>query len=93
MEKNLTAKDICSIVKACASSGVREITLGDVIIKFGGPIEDTPSNIHYTVTHPYLDNEVTTDEGSEESNNDDLDQLLMENPAEYERRRLEENNG
>ena len=49
---SLSAKDICSIVKACASGGVSEITIGDLYINFGDkqPLltdSDVPTFIHY----------------------------------------------
>lgn len=47
---SLSAKDICSIVKACASSGVSDLKIGELHIKFGSvPITVTqdPTFIHY----------------------------------------------
>lgn len=93
MEKVLSAKDICSIVKACASSGVTDLQMGDLHIKFGKPSEADPINFHYISsageTNLSSANENTSTDEDSEPSEDELNDLLMNNPAEYERRRLE----
>jgi hypothetical protein len=95
MEKVLTAKDICSIVKACASSGVREITLGDILIKFGSaPLDEPKPNIHYEIAPQILGslsfNSSQELDDEEDAKERELDDSFVNDPAEYERLRLEE---
>lgn len=33
--KALSGKDICAIIESCSKTGVRELTIGDMSIKFG----------------------------------------------------------
>lgn len=91
MEKVLTAKDICSIVNACASSGVRELQYLDLNIKFGELIPDSQTSIHYQINDVETNNETST-LPSDQTINDELEDLFHTNPAEYERRRIEDDN-
>lgn len=92
-KKVLTGEDICSIVKACASSGVTELTLGDLSIKLGHRDIKTEHNIHYEIQptlKTHLPLSVNEEEDLELAKEQELDDLFHNNPAEYERVRLEE---
>ena len=85
MDMNLSAKDICSVIRACRANSVSKISLHGVEIEFGEvkkgdalPKWDIP-----TLSADESPSEVEMDEDEK-----DL-QMALENPVEWERLQLE----
>lgn len=77
----LSARDICSIIKACNDASVSEIRIGDIHIIFNGA--KSPEYLTDAAISPNnglrsVPSEPVTSE------EDVLDQLILSNPSEYE---------
>lgn len=93
-----TSNDICKIIKECAKSGVSELKLGDFInVQFDHKahldesalpekaIQDKPRV--FPPTEPHLEAEIEETaliQDKSERINDELDEMLLSNPAEFE---------
>lgn len=86
IEKGLTAKDICSIIRSCKDSGVTEIKLGDTVIKFG--VNDFPQNAPISAYTPQPSSDVAQE--IPQSNSAELQDALLavEDPLAWEERQL-----
>jgi len=96
MEKALTSRDICAIIKACASAQVENIAIGELSICFRKKSEE-PEKTEYTFSSPVFT--VSGDAHNAPSipselprlDEDELNaQIAIEDPIEWERRLLEE---
>jgi hypothetical protein len=84
--------ELCDIIETCGEAGVRELQLPGLIVKFGpqAPTRPVPSGPHPT-TLPLAEpedgglTEEAIKQAQEELEKTSLEQLLIENPAEYER--------
>lgn len=99
----MQAKDICSIIKACARSGVTELKLGDMEISFEGSkqsfIED-PRKIsidalgteHSDSSHGNDDPHQLELEGLSEDYSEEMDntQMLIDSPSDFEQSIVDE---
>lgn len=91
--KNLTASEICSIIKECARQNVAEMTFGELHVKFqplGERIEvPGPSANHLRVRVPAKTLEKIETEAVKQGElavkEDDLAQMLIDDPAQYEK--------
>lgn len=92
MEKVLSAKDICAIVKACAENGVSSLKIGELHIELG--VQEKPSEQPIQYIYSPQPTETTGVESSsskpEDENYYDSQFDYIEDPAEWERRQLEE---
>jgi hypothetical protein len=83
--EKLTGTDLCAIIKTCYESGVKRIVLPGVIISFTG---DTPV-MSYAPTKDHNVIEQIESEAlsqiEQETNEERLSRLMLENPVEYER--------
>lgn len=95
-EKSLLSfRELCSIIKTCGSNNVAELKFGDLHVRFHQAVvvqQQQPPKVE--TTHP--DTEIS-DEQREQLENvalvrdeiatkeDQLDQMLIESPSEYER--------
>jgi len=95
----MNAKEVCSIVKACATSGVSEIRLGELHVVFKSPAAKAIAVAdQYTTlnTHSAPDDlrqlefaEPELNRFHQQEREEDL-LLVVENPEEWERRQLED---
>lgn len=91
--KNLTAQEICSIIKECARQGVAEMTYGELHVKFQplGEREEAPAHVppsqRVRVPAKTLDKIESDSLRNDELavKEDDLAQMLIEDPAQYEK--------
>ncbi len=93
----LSFKEICSIIKTCGASRVAELKFGDLHITFHEPVKEGLDTVNelsqkYT-THP--DAEISDEQRKQLEKHalaedeirlreDQLDQMLIESPSEYE---------
>lgn len=79
---NLSAVDVCSLIKACSESGVIELTFGDLHISFvPKAIGTPPAQAIAGLNQPDIEQiEIAV-------KTDQLDHMLVEDPVEYERLR------
>lgn len=97
---NLKASEICAIVKLCAKSRVKEFHLGSLRIVFSDDVVAQPEaiNSHAISTWSYKYSEPQNQEDQTiestkplpDSTDDDTEQLVIEDPLEWEKRELEE---
>lgn len=93
-ESHLTAKDICAILRACASNGVREFKLGSLHAVFGSKAIDQGDNTKSKIPAETqlelpIPEEPNTEEADLATPQDDY-LLAVTDPIEWERRQLEE---
>jgi hypothetical protein len=87
----LTGDEVCAIVKACGESGVSRLCFGPLDVQFKGSLDNPQEHQSIVVTDPALQDEVTAVETERDEiahKEDELAQLEIENPAEFERRML-----
>jgi len=87
-EKNLNAKEICSIIRTCAEHGVYRFTLGTMLIEYGKKEEvPAPMTDCGLSDMKWQGDEATSSAMDEiESNHKDelLARMLLEDPVGYE---------
>lgn len=90
----MTHREICAILKACVNSNIKELCIGDLKLSFFGPNDGQPYAA--TIPQPIRDpeslkskirqvEEATFERFESKIKDDELDQLLIEDPALYER--------
>lgn len=97
IEKDLAAKDLCAIIKTCASAGVDSFTLGELSISFRKKSESvTPAIVPYEASWP-SEPEAADAESEQIANRpppvseEELQlQIAVEDPVEWERQALED---
>lgn len=72
----LSAKDVCDIIKSCKKSGVTSFRFGELDLQFG----DQPKP-----AKPGSSSSLAEKDDEQSEDNPDLDQLMVEDPAAYER--------
>lgn len=80
----MTAAEICSIIKACANTSVREFRIGDLYLAFG---PKDPS-VQMVETKPLQATEISEEARTQaiaERVEQDLDELKLTDPFAYER--------
>lgn len=84
MEVELTAKDICSIIRACKSSGVKKFKLSS--LEF-----DLEADSSVQLRTPYWGTNAAQDDTNQMAfDHDEANmQLALENPVEWEKMQLE----
>ena len=87
-EKNLSARDISSIIKACKSSGVHKLLYGDLTIEFR---QETVTSQDKPELHLNFVEEETKDssfassiQSDQEDPHHEIDDLIITNPTAWE---------
>jgi hypothetical protein len=92
MNTELTAKDVCSIIKACKCSGVTDIKIGEIEISFKKEASWPEASLYASLPKNNANNisqtEMTTEPSvaADEYNY----QLAIDDPSAWERSQLEE---
>lgn len=87
----LSGKEICAIIRSCASQGVRQFTLGDLHIQFGGePFKDLNLTNEYPITPEEYEKlslgekKPTSELIDQPTYEDFLSQVAIEDPSAWE---------
>lgn len=94
---SLTAVEVCAILKACGEAQVRELKLGNLHVTFRRPASGgvraeappPPADTEISAANPITTDRRDTVERNILKKEEELSQLMIENPAEYERALLE----
>lgn len=86
--KGLTAREVCSMIRACKDAGLKSLTWGDLDIQFWGEVQSIPHPIHVPQATVERQRAIETESIEEQElslRQSQLEILRIENPGEYER--------
>jgi hypothetical protein len=89
-KKGLKSYDICNLIKTCSVSGVLELNYGELHIKFASKDIEAPSEPAIAgrksdATKSTVIEQDSIEQDELKTKQDQLDLMLIEDPAEYER--------
>lgn len=90
IDKNMSPKEICEIIRVSGELGVCEFSYKDLKFSFNQKIEASTSNRVEIATITTAQAEVSRETSLEDAREEFLGELLLSNPSEYERIREKE---
>jgi hypothetical protein len=88
VKNSLKPSDICRIIEACKSSGVRDFQMGSLHIQFGEAIQETRetwNDFAVNSTNSGTQTESVDQQSARKLSEEEIDQLKLTDPAAYER--------